>query len=67
MERTPSSRDRIPGLLIRPPLLRQQVAVAWPHPLVDPVQQLAVLVELLESGLLSRAEFEQQKQKVRNE
>ena len=67
MDRTQSSRDRIPDLLTRPPLLRWQVAAAWPHPLVDPVRQLEALADLLDRGLLSRDEFERQKQKVHSE
>ena len=64
MDRTKTARDRIPDLLTRPPLLRWQVTTSWPHPLVDPVQQLEALADLLRRGLLSRQEFERQKQRI---
>ncbi len=54
VDRTQTARDRIPDLLTRPPLLRWQVTTSWPHPLVDPVQQLEALADLLRRGLLSR-------------
>jgi Short C-terminal domain len=62
-----TSRDQIPNLLTRPPLLGWQVACPWPHPLVDPVQQLEALADLFRRGLLSRDEFEREKQKVHSE
>ena len=67
MERIKTSRDGIPDLWARPPLVRWHVATPWPHPLVDPVKQLEALAELLDKGLLSRDEFERQKQKVQSE
>jgi hypothetical protein len=67
MERIRTSRDHIPDLLTRPPVVGWQPATPWPHPLVDPVQQLEALADLLNKGLLSRDEFERQKQKVQSE
>jgi Short C-terminal domain len=67
MQRIKTSRDRIPDLLTRPPLVRWQLPTPWPHPLVDPVKQLEALADLLTKGLLSREEFEREKQKVHSE
>ena len=65
--RVMTPRDRVPDLLIRPPAVGWAQTTPWPHPLVDPVEQLEALADLLMRGFLSRDEFELQKQKVNSE
>lgn len=58
-------RDGIPDLLTRPPSGTREFVSGWAHLLVDPVQQLALLADLFEVGLLSWAEYEHFKLQVR--
>ena len=67
MESLKISRDQNSDLLTRPPLVRSQVGAPWPHPLLDPVRQLEALADLFHRGLLSRDEFERQKQRICSE
>jgi hypothetical protein len=52
------SRRRGGGLLARPPLTPRELGGRWSDLIVDPTRQLAVLVDLLDRGLLSREEFD---------
>jgi hypothetical protein len=60
-----TTRDGIPDLLARPPCGTREFVAEWSHLLVDPVRQLRTLADLLEAGLLSRAEYERYKGDVR--
>ena len=59
------ARDGAPDLLTRPPSGTREFVSGWAHLLVDPIQQLAVLANLFEVGLLSWAEYERFKLHVR--
>jgi hypothetical protein len=59
-----AARDHLPDLLSRPPSGTREFVGEWAHLLVDPVQQLALLADLFEGGLLSWTEFERYKQHV---
>ena len=63
---TSSSRTRRHGtpLLARPPCGPPTYEEAWSTLIVDTTEQLEALADLLARGLLSPAEFEQQKAKV---
>jgi hypothetical protein len=65
MTSTPSSRDVLPDLLVRPPCGTREFVDGWAHLIVDPVRQLAMLADLFEHGLLSRSEYETFKQHIR--
>ncbi len=62
---TVRGREGIPDLLTRPPSGTREFVSEWAHLIVDPVQQLAMLANLFEDGLLSWAEYEQYKRDIR--
>ena len=65
MTATAISRDDVPDLLTRPPSGTREFVSEWAHLLVDPVQQLALLADLFEVGLLSWTEYERYKGHIR--
>ena len=65
MTATAITRDDVPDLLTRPPSGTREFVSEWAHLLVDPVQQLALLADLFEVGLLSWTEYERYKRHVR--
>jgi hypothetical protein len=58
-------REHLPDLLTRPPSGTREFAAAWEQYLVDAVAELEMLGGLLATGLISRAEFERYKRRVR--
>lgn len=65
MTRAIAVRDGLPDLLTRPPSGTREFVAEWAHLLVDPVQQLTVLADLFEVGLLSWTEYEHFRRQVR--
>lgn len=59
-------RDDLPDLLTRPPIGTREFVTDWSHAIIDPVRQLAALADLYADGLISRAEFERYKSRIRN-
>lgn len=59
-----ASRRRRLDLLARPPCGAATYQHGLAASLVDPTEQLAALADLVDRGLLSREEFEQQKARV---
>jgi len=65
MEAPVPTRERIPGLLTRPPSGTREFVSEWEHLLVDPVGQLETLAGLFATGLISESEYERYKGRVR--
>ena len=66
MRRFDRSRHDLPDLLARPPTGTREFVMPWAELIVDPVRQLEALADLYRNGLLSRAEFEQYKDRLRS-
>jgi hypothetical protein len=64
MERFSQSRKDRTDLLVRPPCTAHEIECGWTASFIDPIEQLEALADLWSRGLLSREEFERQKEKI---
>jgi hypothetical protein len=64
MRRVGTSRSERVDLLARPPSAERTAESGITALIVDPVEQLRELADLFDQGLLSREEFERQRNKV---